>query len=453
MSVIQASANCHWLGPHLLTYSGANANDVVFRPQQGQMLVANGPQGRFFSMCQTSRRQGENHPPTMTTRTRLLGRQLRSRSLSTATEAHESLLRFDMITGTWVVYSSGRSNRPHQTDATPTKIRLDELPRIVKDCPFCAGNESMTPPAKMSIDGLRVVNNKYPAVAPLKLGEKHEHKMPNLINDGILTNNQVPAVGFHEVVIESPFHNEHIATSADTIMARDLLRAFRDRGLEHRAYADIEHTVFFKNHGTTAGASLVHPHSQIVSTPVVPVEAERLQSLAWKYFKTHRWSLYERIVAEEMALHESQQGHSRIVDVTENFVAMVPFASPGPYVINIIPRFQASGLEEQGGLDSSDFTTLSDDLLDECASVLQRSLRRLHILLEPDFNLVVQTAPVPNRGVQAAVQSSTFFRWHIRITPRLGAGAMAGFELGSGFFSNAHMPEEDAERLRDVCLQ
>lgn len=315
----------------------------------------------------------------------------------------------------------------------------------------------MTPTAKLAFHGMRVVPNKYPAVTPLRVEEKHQHyRMPALINDGILTNNQVPAVGFHEVVVESPYHNEHIATSPDATMARDLLRAFRHRGLEHREYDDIEHTVFFKNHGSTAGASLIHPHSQIVSTPVVPVEAERLQSLALQYFKTHRISLYERIVAEELTLHaenhKNGQDHgSRVVDLTKNFVALLPFASSGPYVIIILPRFQASGLAEEGGLDSSDFTTLSDDLLEELGAILHSCLRRLHILLQPNFNMVIQTAPVPQRGVQAAACSSAFFRWHIRITPRLGAGAMAGFELGSGFFSNSHMPEDDAEQLRAVA--
>ena len=117
-------------------------------------------------------------------------------------------------------------------------------------------------------------------------------------------------------------------------------------------------------------------------------------------------------------------------------------------MIKILPRFQASGRlnddddpdHSHVGLDSSDFTTTTDALLAECAALLQRCLYRLHQHLdEPDFNLVVQTAPVARRGVQAAVCASTFFRWHIRITPRLGAGAMAGFELGSGFlFQFAH---------------
>lgn len=117
-------------------------------------------------------------------------------SKSEAPPQHESLLRFDMIQGSWVLYSSGRKNRPQQTDSTPTKICLHDLPRIVEDCPFCAGNEHMTPKARLVINSMRVVDNKYPAVAPLKVEEKHQHQMPFLINDGVLTNNQVPAVGF-----------------------------------------------------------------------------------------------------------------------------------------------------------------------------------------------------------------------------------------------------------------
>ena len=373
-------------------------------------------------------------------------------SSSSASPPHESILRFDVMTETWVVFSSGRRNRPQQTDSVLSKIRLSELPRIVADCPFCAGNEHMTPNVLLAKNGTRVVTNKYPAVRPLKPEDKHHHHMTFLINDGVLLNNQVPAVGFHEVVIESPVHNEHIATSTNHDMARNLMTMFRDRGLEHRKYDDIEHTVFFKNHGSTAGASLVHPHSQIVSTPVVPVEAQRLQTLALEYFKRHRYNLYERVIEEELAVYDSsERGGSRLVDMTENFIALVPYASAGPYVINILPRFRASGLESEDGVDSSDFITLTNDLIDECALIVKSCLSRLHVLLEPDFNLVVQTAPVPKRGSQAALCSSSFFRWHIRITPRLGAGQMAGFELGSGFFSNSNMPEDDADELRSVA--
>lgn len=394
---------------------------------------------------------------------------------------NKSLLRFDVMTGTWVVFSSGRRNRPHQTTDTNQKICVDQLPDIDPNCPFCQGNEHMTPHTLLELNSMRVVPNKYPAVAPLfpsQDGQHHHHTyhhhehMSTLINDGLLLNNQVPACGNHEVVIESPFHNRHMASNNTAAAAtdsndsnqqehhqyhstRDLLTVFWERGRAHRAASDrVEHTVFFKNHGATAGASLVHPHSQIVSTTVVPVEAQRLQSLALDYFRRHRHNLYAQVVEEELEVHfntdNATNNSSRVVDMTQHFIALVPYASAGPYVIKILPRYNG---DDDNGVDASDFTTTTPDLLDDCALLLHSCLVRLQLALggeTPDFNLVVQTSPVPRRGVQAAVQAAAFFRWHIRITPRLGAGAMAGFELGSGFFSNSHLPEEDAAALRAV---
>lgn len=199
---------------------------------------------------------------------------------------------------------------------------------------------------------------------------------------------------------------------------------------------------------------MIHPHAQIVSTPVVPVEAKRLQSLAFKFFEKSSVSLYERIIEEEMALYDNNLPDSRIVDVSPHFLSMVPYASPGPYVITILPRYGPERFtESHNHVDCSDFTSTSDELLEECADILQKALLRLQLLLhEPCFNLVVQSAPVRDRGVQAAFRACAYFRWHIRITPRLGAGAMAGFELGSGFFSNSHMPELDAAELRAVDI-
>ena len=172
------------------------------------------------------------------------------------------------------------------------------------------------------------------------------------------------------------------------------------------------------------------------------------------YFRRNRHSLYERIVEEELLLLEREPSQSRMVQVSENFLAFVPYASTGPYMVTILPRYDIIETTSSHGVvvvDGSDFLTTSDELLEECAAILQSSLRKLHILLqEPCWNLVLQTAPVANRGVQAAFQSHAFYKWHIRINPRLGAGAMAGFELGSGFFSNSHLPEEDAAELRAV---
>lgn len=362
-----------------------------------------------------------------------------------------SVLRLDEMTGMWVVFATGRSNRPADFKYSSSgKKRTAELPEYVENCPFCAGNEHMTTDPLLKLGQLRVVPNKYPAIdmmLPQNMPRKSVYKPDKVAS----VHHETPAVGFHEVIIESPFHNAHIATEPDIAQARELLLCFRERGRAHHKQAGrgIEHTCYFKNHGATAGASLTHPHAQVVSTPVVPIEAQRLQSLALEYYIKNRCSLYDRVIYEELNLHLEEPNKSRVVDVSDNFLAVVPYASPGPYVVTIIPRFGPELLKD--GIDCSQFTTSSDELLEECATILRSVMFRHYTALdEPNFNLVVQSAPVSGRGVQAVYQSANFYRWHIRITPRLGAGAMAGFELGSGFFSNSHMPEKDAAELRAV---
>lgn len=381
------------------------------------------------------------------------------RQLHAARPSAASVLRLDEMTGTWVVFAPNRSDRPQQTSGSSylRNTAVADLPSKVDSCPFCIGNEHLTPDTLLRVGDVRVVPNKYPAVSPPVINDMTRSRICGNhapFTDQVLLNNQVDAMGYHEVVIESPHHNAHIASSEGHDHARDLLTAFRDRGRAHREVEGfpIEHTVWFKNHGATAGASLVHPHSQIISTPVVPVEAKRLQTLAMDFFVKNRCSLYERICGEEMALYNNE-GESRVVDLSENFLAVIPYASPGPYTIVILPQYGSKGRENNGGVDCSDFTTTTDDLIDECACLLKSCMVRLNTLLhEPCFNFVIQSAPVPGRGVQAALQASSLFRWHIRITPRLGAGAMAGFELGSGFFSNSHMPEQDASELRAIQI-
>jgi len=365
-------------------------------------------------------------------------------------------MRLDELTGQWVVFSSARSGRPRQTAAIGASTTpLSAIPRRVEACPFCTGNEHMLSEVLLRLPwggaldpcDLRVVPNKYPAVDMLPTDacttasfEEREH----LLGDGILGNNEVRALGFHEVVIEALAHNAHLATSGPS-HAEMLLRAFRERGRALQRHACVEHILYFKNHGSTAGASLVHPHSQVLASPIVPVTSQTLQDRALSYFKRHRRSIYAQLVREELEQEEEAGSHGvhRIVEASSNYVALVPYAATGPYAMMIVPRF-----------DSANFTDTDDAQLEEAAHVLRRCLQRLHVLCaEPSFNLVLQSAPLPGRSSQAAYNASAFFRWHIKVVPRLGAGAMAGFELGSGLFSNSHFPEADAKELRDVDIR
>ena len=189
---------------------------------------------------------------------------------SSASNGSSSVLRFGEMSGTWVVFSKGRRDRPKQMKHEVAVPKLADLPSHQDDCPFCIENQHMTPDVLYSTRNMRVVPNLYPAVSHIEECGDYKEEETTVFLDQHPLNNEVPAVGFHEVVIESPHHNAHLATSSGD-MALELLQCFRERGRAHRSHDEIEHTVFFKNHGPTAGASLVHPHSQIVSTPVVPV--------------------------------------------------------------------------------------------------------------------------------------------------------------------------------------
>ena len=160
-----------------------------------------------------------------------------------------SVLRLDEMTGTWVVFASNRSDRPQQTAGSSSlrNIPVADLPSKVDSCPFCVGNEHLTPNTLLQVGDVRVVPNKYPAVSPpaddIKSRMCGNHAP---FTDQLLLNNEVDAVGYHEVVIESPHHNAHIASSEGHDHARDLLTAFRDRGRAHREVEgfSIEHTVW-----------------------------------------------------------------------------------------------------------------------------------------------------------------------------------------------------------------
>ena len=355
--------------------------------------------------------------------------------------ASNSALRKSIITGNWVVFAKGRSHRPKQTKHGGKRQKVSQQDVFVADCPFCAGNEHRTPTSLLeypSPDGkswsLRVVPNAFPAVG------QHDQSMEmfeELRRKGHSVHVEVPATGHHEVVIECPDHNACTALAPKENLVQ-VLRAWHSRGMSLRDQdPTMQHLMYFKNNGSVAGASLLHPHSQIVGLPVVPRDVQNQQYINLRYFEENGESAYFRTLEEELAI-KARGGAHRIVEETPDFVAYVPFAAPSPFNIWIMPRFDGAHFEE-----------VPERQLEACGEVLWNSLRRLHFALdEPDWNLVLHSAPLHGRFRQQAFDANIFFRWHVVVTPRLGAGAMAGFELGSGIFSNGNMPEDDAALLR-----
>ncbi|HSG29036.1 MAG TPA: DUF4931 domain-containing protein, partial [Candidatus Krumholzibacterium sp.] len=169
-------------------------------------------------------------------------------------------LRKDPVLGRWVVLSTERGRRP--SDFGPKPDPAEEEGRL---CPFCPGNEKMTPPEilRLPTDGpwsVRVVPNRFPALSAS--GEPDRR--------GIGIYDQMNGIGAHEVIIETPDHRADLADLGTTGIA-GVIQAVRRRVLDLAADDRIRYVLVFKNHGQSAGASLSHSHCQLIATPVVPV--------------------------------------------------------------------------------------------------------------------------------------------------------------------------------------
>src|SRR4030066_1502839 len=220
-------------------------------------------------------------------------------------------LRQDPTTKEWVIIAAERSKRPHDFKKTET---LSEKPPYKEDCPFCQGNEHLTPheslayrsggPADSKGWWVRVIPNKFPALSPEGSWERKEEKGFFRMMDGM---------GIHEVVIESPIHNQLLPLMEDK-QVEEVLLAYRERYLALREDPRIKLIIIFKNHGLSAGTSLEHPHSQLVATPIVPTDIRiRFDRAAYYYDDTGK-CVYCDIIREE------KQGGERVILETDKFI-------------------------------------------------------------------------------------------------------------------------------------
>jgi UDPglucose--hexose-1-phosphate uridylyltransferase len=329
-------------------------------------------------------------------------------------------LRKDPVLGRWVIISTDRARRP--SDFAPEPVR----PRT-SNCVFCEGNEDKTPPeivaGRASDTGrnspgwtYRVVANKFPA---LRVEGELEPTGEGLYD-------RMTGVGAHEVVIESPQHAASLATMPVDAVA-DVLLAYRERLRDLRKDPRLEYVLVFKNYGEAAGASLEHPHSQLIATPIIPIMVSEELTASARYF-----DLKERCVWCDI-LRQERRDRRRLVIDAHGFAAISPFAPRFPFETWILPTRHRSAFEDS-----------EVDELRGLATVLREFLIRLGgVLGDPPFNYMLHTAPLREPGLD-------HFHWHLEIIPKLTR--VAGFEWGSGFFINAVSPEDAAAALRATAI-
>jgi len=331
-----------------------------------------------------------------------------------------SELRQNIATKEWVIIAPERSNRPE--DFAEREQRDPALENDVAHCPFCPGNEHLAPGERGSIrdaEGrwlVRAVANKYPALTAEGEVQYQENG----------TKRWISGVGVHDVIVESPEHHSSIAEMAPEQILR-LLRLYRQRHLDAKADERVELVTLFKNHGASAGASLAHPHSQLIGTPVVPADVRQRITLAMRYYDDHRSCVYCTMLAEELRTQE------RLVHESEHFACFVLYAALSPFHMWLLPKRHAA-----------DFSEATDAELRDLAHALRAVLRKIHRGLgDPDYNYVVRSRPGPPGPI-------SYLHWYISLVPRVSTSA--GFELGSGMYINTVLPERAAEFLRKIDI-
>ncbi len=319
-----------------------------------------------------------------------------------------SQLRLNPLTGRWVTVSTERADRPGELISRQSPVESDPN----RLCPFCPGNEEATPPALETYGAtghwqVRVVPNLFPAFDG---------------NDALRVQNlgpvwtQATASGVHEVLVFSPDHTGSWA-DLDDKQAGLAMAAIRDRMEDHARRSTVRYTQAIVNAGREAGASLEHPHGQLLGIPFVPGEIAEEEA----GFRRHEGSCLLCTTAEA----EVQAGH-RVVLADERAVVICPFWSGAPYEMLVIPRTHEVHLD----------ATSPPDVVAVGRAIRDALLRLRRHVGDTAYNLVFHTAPHHHEGP---------FHWHVHIVPRLTS--LAGFEQGTGVLINIVAPELAARHL------
>lgn len=325
-----------------------------------------------------------------------------------------SQLRLNPLTGRWVTIVADRAQRP--TDFAPRSSQVEAEPD--RPCPFCPGNEEATLPALETLDEgghwkMRVIPNLYPAFDGDEPFAVH-HLGPVHV--------EAEASGIHEVFVYTTDHTgggQHISDDDAGQMMQMLSRRLQ----QHANTPNVRYTQAIINHGREAGASLAHPHGQLLGLPFVPGEILEEQ---------RAFSRFEGGCILCATIEAELVDGGRVLFANDQVVAVSPYWAGSPYELLIIPRSHDLHL-----------TDSSQDTLKGVGVAIRDSLLALsEVHGDLAYNLVFHTAPHHYSGS---------YHWHVHLFPKLIT--TAGFERGTGVMINIIPPEFAAEQLRKVSVE
>ncbi len=332
-----------------------------------------------------------------------------------------SELRFDLSSKDWVVIATGRGKKPEMFK----KEKREKEGISPKLCPFCQ-IEKKEAPILIFFQGKKipvnekipkdwttiVIPNKYPAFLPFpQLEKKIEGKLYQTVN----------AVGFHEVVITRDHKKSFGQLTIKKI--KEVIDVYQERYLVLMKEKFVSYISIFHNHGTKAGASQSHPHSQIITTPFIDVDLQKALLNSKKYFKKNRKCIYCQMNNWERKVKK------RVVFENKDFLVICPFASKSAFEMIISPKKHLSNFE-----------IITEKEKWQLAEAFQMALNKLFKALnDPAYNFYLHTSPCDGKKYP-------FYHWHWTILPK--TAVWAGFEIGTRIEISTIEPEKAAEYLR-----
>jgi UDPglucose--hexose-1-phosphate uridylyltransferase len=324
-----------------------------------------------------------------------------------------SELRFNLISKDWVVIATGRARRP-ETFATQQREKHEVSE---KECFFCNLGSQEKPVLEYKNENgdweVTVVPNKFPAFSCASALHERTEGIYSLM-DG---------VGFHEVVITRDHRKSLAEFSVSQI--RKVIDAYQERYLDLANEKFVNYIAIFHNHGREAGASVFHPHSQIIAMPLIDPDLQRSLNGSRIFFETRGECAHCKMIDWDI------KDGRRIIFENEKFVVLVPFASRVAFEVRIYPKEHHAYFER---IKEADKNLLAQAFKEALSRVFKG-------MNDPSYNFFLHTAPPDGRDYN-------HYHWHFEILPK--TSTWAGFELGTGIEISTVQPEEAAKYLREI---
>ena len=324
-----------------------------------------------------------------------------------------SELRQDLVSGDWMVIAPKRAKRPHQF---VEKQKRKKEP--ISGCPFENPQKSGHKESIFVYKGknnweIQIIENKYPAFA-------HKKTCPAIIKSGPYS--LIEAVGHHDLLITRNHYKNF-----PKLNLKEVFSVFKALSEHYKYLAKdkcVAYVSMFHNWGVKAGASIFHPHYQVISIPVIPQDVSHSLDGSLKYFRKTKKCAHCVMIGWE------KNRKTRIIYENKGAIVFSPFASKEPFEVRIFPKKHLSCFEDSADVD-----------LKYVSEALRTALMKIEKKLkDPDYNFFIHTAPIFNKN------KYHYYHWHIEIQPKISISA--GFELGTGIEITPVDPDEAAKILR-----